>query len=133
MAEVVNTMADNDYEKWADRAIEKALVKMGIVISGMAIMRTPVDTGRLRGSITYATHRTRNRPQGRARGDDGVSNPITKWELYVGSNVDYAEYLEYGTYKTPKQPFLRPALKMARSRIQRIAKEMLGGILDGGK
>lgn len=53
----------------------------------------PVDTGRLRASITHAIDRD-------SRGLVGV----------VGTDVDYAPYVELGTSKAPAQPYLRPAL-----------------------
>jgi HK97 gp10 family phage protein len=31
----------------------------------------------------------------------------------------YASFVELGTYKDPKQPFMRPALKRSRNRIKR--------------
>jgi phage gpG-like protein len=55
-----------------------------------------VQTGRLRGSITWTL------------GADSAS-------LYadVGSNVEYAAYVEYGTDRAPAYPYLRPALAAA--------------------
>jgi len=55
-----------------------------------------VITGRLRGSITWRL------------GEDSQS-------IYadVGSNVEYAIYVEMGTRYQAAKPYLRPALKMA--------------------
>jgi len=52
-----------------------------------------VDTGRLRSSITHAVETTDNEVIG-----------------YVGSNVEYAKWLELGTERVAERPFLRPAL-----------------------
>lgn len=56
----------------------------------------PVDTGRLRGSITYAL------------GRDGAG-------LFadVGTAVEYAPFLELGTRYMAARPFLVPALRAA--------------------
>lgn len=56
----------------------------------------PVDTGRLRGSISYAIAR------------DGAG-------LYadIGTNVEYAAFLELGTRYMAARPFLIPALDAA--------------------
>ncbi len=56
-----------------------------------------VRTGRLRGSITWRL------------GRDAVSPFVD-----VGSNVNYAVYVELGTSRAPAYPFLVPALSAAR-------------------
>lgn len=62
------------------RALEEkkkaALEGVGIQAEGFAKRSTPVDTGRLRNSITHAV-----------RGDD----------VYIGTNVEYGIWLELGT------------------------------------
>lgn len=62
------------------RALEEkkkaALEGVGIQAEGYAKRSTPVDTGRLRDSITHAV-----------RGDD----------VYIGTNVEYGIWLELGT------------------------------------
>jgi len=73
----------------------------------------PVDTGALRRSI-------RQEPRPRREGDSyeagisagggGVVNPKT------GREVDYAAHVEYGTSRTPAQPYLRPGLIHAAMR-----------------
>lgn len=52
----------------------------------------PVDTGRLRASISTTFHK------------DGFT-------AEVGTNVEYAPYIEFGTSKMKSQPFLHPAYK----------------------
>lgn len=52
-----------------------------------------VDSGRLRDSIKF-----------KVKGD----------EVRIGTDVEYAPYLEYGTYKTVQRPYLRPALDSKR-------------------
>lgn len=48
-----------------------------------------VDTGRLRNSLTHAT-------------DEDAA--------YIGTNVEYAPYVELGTYKMKARPYLEPAV-----------------------
>ena len=59
-----------------------------------AVYDTPekgyVRTGRLRNSITYAVD---------------TNEPA----VYIGSNVEYAPYVELGTSKMRARPFLKPA------------------------
>ena len=53
--------------------------------------RAPVDTGKLRDSITY--------------------NKTGEYEYQIGSDVEYAIFQELGTVKLSAQPFLRPSLQ----------------------
>lgn len=67
-----------------------ALESIGQEAEGYAKDDCPVDTGRLRNSISHAVE-----------GDD----------VYIGTNVEYAPYVEYGDYRhtTGKRHFLRDA------------------------
>lgn len=69
--------------------IETALDGVGLLAEGNAQALAPVDTGRLRDSITHVV-------------DD---NAVT-----IGTDVEYAAYVELGTSKHAEQPYLRPAL-----------------------
>ena len=73
-----------------DQALAKALEEVGLVAEGYAKMACPVDTGRLRNSITHQV-----RPSEKS--------------VYIGTNVEYATYVELGTSRMKPQPFLRPA------------------------
>jgi HK97 gp10 family phage protein len=81
---------DNSAEilKAFEQATERALEKIGLAAEGYAKKLAPVDTGRLRNSISHEV--------------DGQ-------EVYIGSNVEYAPYVELGTSKQKAQPFLKPA------------------------
>lgn len=96
-------------------AAERALEKCGLVAEGYAKRLVRVDTGNLRNSITHQV-------------DEGES------AVYIGSNVEYAPYVELGTGRyteggrptpwiyqdeegnwrwtagNPAQPFLKPAV-----------------------
>ena len=58
-----------------DKAKHRALEAIGLTAEGHAKKITPVDTGRLRNSIGHAT-------------DDEAA--------YIGTNVEYAPYVELG-------------------------------------
>ena len=73
-----------------DQALARALEEVGLVAEGYAKKACPVDTGRLRNSITHQV-----RPSEKS--------------VYIGTNVEYAPYVELSTSKTKAQPFLRPA------------------------
>ena len=118
--------------RWDDAmlaAAKRGLVKAGMIVEGQAVRLCPVDKGRLKGSITYATASERSNPKGIAKADDGVSKPSDDYTLYVGTNVEYAPYVEYGTIKMQAQSYLRTALDITKPMLdiayaQEISKEL---------
>lgn len=82
----------DDYSEDVKRAVAEAL-KKGLEMVGLqgekhAKALCPVDTGNLRNSITHTTD------------EDSA---------YIGTNVEYAPYVEFGTSRQKAQPYLRPA------------------------
>lgn len=77
--------------------IAKELARRAIKVERMAKRLCPVDTGRLRSSIGWRVD------------VDGQG-------LYaqIGTNVDYAAPVEFGTARQAPQPYLRPALEQAK-------------------
>ena len=64
----------------------------------------PVDTGRLRNSISHTQS-----------GDTE----------YIGTNVEYAPYVEFGTSKQKAQPYLKPAVTNHVDEYKKIVKSTL--------
>ncbi len=123
-----------DWDACLRDATGRALVTIGLYIAGEAMIRAPVDTGRLAGSITWATDKKRAAVEPPATGRDAVDSPKDEWTLHVGTAVEYAPYMEYGTKRTGAQPYLRPALDDNRKRAQDIyAKALQGAIRRHGK
>lgn len=89
-----------------DNALAKALEEIGLTAEGYAKKLCPVDTGRLRNSITHVT-----RPSEKA--------------VYVGTNVEYAQYVELGTSRAKAQPFLVPAAANHGDTYRRILEDNL--------
>ena len=87
----VTVVEDNtdEFRDGLDAALTRALEKVGLVAEGYAKRLCPVDTGRLRNSITHAME-----------GSEAV---------VIGTNVEYAPYVELGTARQKAQPYLRPA------------------------
>lgn len=75
---------------------EKGLLRLGIDVQNRARQKAPVDTGRLRASISHEL------------GSDGRGPYVD-----VGSNVEYAPHVEYGTSRMSAKPYLRPAIAEA--------------------
>lgn len=90
------------------RAIDRALEEIGLAAEGYAKRACPVDTGNLRNSITHAVE----------SGEDAV---------YIGTNVEYAPYVELGTSRQKAQPFLRPAASEHGAQYRQLLKKALGG------
>lgn len=73
------------------KALSKVLTKAGLIVKSSAKAQAPVDTSRLRGSIS--------------------SKPEDIRQVVIGPNVDYAIYQEFGTKYMKAQPYMRPALE----------------------
>lgn len=133
---IKNTMADKDYDGAFDRVIEEALTEAGVIIEGAAISRVPspgrTGTGRTKGSLTYATKKQHSNAKSPASNADRVSTPTDKWTLYVGTNVEYAQHLEYGTFRMSPRPYLRPALLDNKQRIIRMVQDHIRDGLKRG-
>lgn len=72
---------------------KKGLLRVGMRVQNAAREMCPVDTGRLRSSIQHKPGQDRN-----------------GFYVEVGTNVDYAAFVEFGTSRQRAQPYLRPAL-----------------------
>ena len=65
-------------------------------------------TGRLRNSITHETSESEH-------------------AVYIGTNVEYAPYVELGTSRMAARPFLKPAVTEHTEDFKRIADSILEG------
>ena len=86
---------------------ETALAAIGLECEGYAKAECPVDTGRLRNSISWATSHKND-----AHGSDGSPQATPKENtVYIGSNVEYAVHIEYTdmSHHVGKAHFLRDA------------------------
>lgn len=112
-----------------DGAVERALIKCGVIAEGYAKLKCPVDTGRLRGSIVYATSTSGS--QGQSPAEPGDYTPLEVPQakrVYIGTNVEYAPDVELGTQRQRAQPFLRPAIENHINEYkQTILDELRGG------
>ena len=99
-----------------DMAMARALEEIGMEAEGnavneatWAIYDTPqspsyVRTGTLRNSITHTTD---------------------KDSAYVGTNIEYAPYVEMGTSRMRPRPFIKPAVENYMDDYKEIAKDHL--------
>lgn len=88
--EVTNNRISECLE-FLEQAKAKVIEEWGLLAEGYAKLNCPVDTGRLRNSISH-----------------GKEDENT---MVVGTNVEYAAYVELGTSRHPDpQPYLAPAI-----------------------
>ena len=107
-----------------EQACRNALNAIGSKAEGYAKQACPVDTGRLRNSITYATE---------TKTGDGDSTPNAtpeKKAAYIGSNVEYAPYVEYldKNHKTGGAHFLKAAASNHGEEYKRIAEAAMKAV-----
>lgn len=108
--EILEIRADNRREvaEAIDKAVAAALEEMGLVCEGYAKLACPVDTGRLRSSITHMTKPSDN-------------------AVYVGTNVEYGPCVELGTIHMAARPFLKPAAADHADAYRAILRRHMGG------
>ena len=115
-----------------ERAAIRGLIKASLLVEGQAVLLAPVDKGGLR---------------------DSIGHKVDESELvaYIGTNCEYAIYVEFGTgefaesgngrkggwvykgpdgevhftYGMPPQPYLRPAFRKNQKAIRDILADCL--------
>jgi hypothetical protein len=58
-----------------------------------------------------------------------IDKPSREGETLVGTHVDYSPHVEFGTIKMDSQPFLRPALDMAKGKDLEIVKVKIKNVM----
>lgn len=115
-----------------DNAKDRALTTIGLLAERHAKGYCPVDTGRLRNSITFATSKS----QGSANGSPGTpADPMdykmqgtpSKDTVVLGTNVGYAPHIELGGSKKAPEGFLRPAVMNHMDEYRKAAESALKG------
>ena len=128
MANIEVTLEANNTEEVKEalkEAVQKALTEIGIQVENYATMLCPVDTGRLRGSITFATVTEQDSPREPAEASDGVQETPDENSVVIGTNVEYAAYVEMGTSKMDARPYLEPAVMNHVDEYQQMVEECL--------
>ena len=97
-----------EVEAAVDAAIARGLEICGGKAESYAKQLCPVDTGRLRNSITH--------------------QQIDAKTEVIGTNVKYAPFVELGTKRQKAQPFLRPAAENHAAEYTKILQAELAKI-----
>lgn len=126
------------YDKVTRNKLQDLLIKTSLAIEADAkknlTANGSVDTGRLRFSIYSDVSKvkaleaevgTQLSSVGRRsyKSSRGKGEKNKRWN----TNVEYAPYVEYGTYKTPAKPFLRPAYDKNITKFNEQVSKILGG------
>lgn len=87
------------------KQLQNGFMACGTIAEGYAKDECPVDTGRLRNSITWAV-------RGNSGKGDGRDTPNAEPEeatVYIGTNVEYAPHVEFKdmSHKTGNAHFLK--------------------------
>lgn len=93
-----------------DSQLQVAFEECGMDAEYYAKRACPVDTGRLKNSITHEV--------------DGYGSGI---KAVVGTNVEYASYVENGTYRSKAKPYIKPSVSDHISHYQSVVKKHLQG------
>ncbi len=125
---------DSKLRKIGEAVAMKKLVRVGFMVEREAKRLAPVDTGRLRASISTnwtgsgmshgevlkkagATILRTKKVKGRktrlrtGKPVEGIGRSTEKFTVVVGTNVQYFGEIEFGKTGRTAQPFLRPAFK----------------------
>ena len=100
----------DEFLKMCDSQGQAAFEECGSDMEYYAKRACPVDTGRLHNSITHEV--------------DGCGSGI---KAIVGTNVEYAQYVEDGTYRMAARPYIKPSVSDHISHYQSVIKKYLNG------
>ena len=129
----------DDMKNALTEEIITALMRGGMIIEAEAKRRCPVDTGRLRASIwtdverlDETTFRLSMGASGETKTTVGVEREKdwrgkSRAKYGVGTNVEYAKFVEFGTSKMAAKPFLRPAID---AKAKDVVEEIRGSLRD---
>lgn len=120
-------------EEIESRAL-KALTMCGMVVERTAKQLAPADTGLLRNSITWAL--AGKKPAAKSYKADKPKNGVIQTgeysgtapnddelSVFIGTNVEYAPYVELGTSRQEAQPFLKPAAANSKNALEQCFKK----------
>ena len=115
----------------AGKALERATVSGALLVANRAKENCPYKTGNLRRSIHVGGHAGESGGLLNTTGGDvrGNQNSRNHAEVQVGTDVEYAGPVEFGTAHRRGRPFLRPALDEQVEAVGREIGEALADLL----
>lgn len=112
----------------------KAITENALILEREIASKTPVDTGHLRGSIStiaplistdgsggcfFGKKGTKATECRSIVHPGGIEGSVDSNEAFVGTNVSYAPYVEYGTKYMKAQSFMRTGYESAKPKMDR--------------
>lgn len=134
MAEIKINSHVKDVKAALGVKVSVILEALGLQAQGNAIDEITnmkaVDTGRLRNSITWVTTKAQGEAnaQGGANAEPGDYSPhgtADDDKVYIGTNVEYAPYIELGTAESGGRPFLKNAIVKHMDEYKKIIEDGL--------
>ena len=122
-----------------DERVEAAMIAIGAQAETYAKTRCPIGTpestgipgyigGTLRGSITFATSTQHSGGKSPAEAKDFEAHGTPKkGTVVIGTNVEYAIYVEKGTSKMAARPYLGPAISDHIGEYETLLRSILRG------
>ena len=95
-----------------EKGIKNGLEAIGLTAETYAKKATPVDTGRLRNSISHTV--------------DGEA-------VYIGTNVEYAPYVELGTSRAKAHHMLQKAATEHSAEYKRLAEDAIQSAINNSQ
>ena len=112
MADIKFTSNVNDILSALEKGKRNALTAIGATAETYAKKETPVCTGRLRNSISHSV--------------DGEA-------AYIGSNVEYAPYVELGTSRAKAHHMLQKAATEHSAEYKRLAEDAIQSAINNSQ
>jgi HK97 gp10 family phage protein len=146
--DVLVTWNGDDVKRRAASLIGKSTWTVGMAVMSDAKLLCPVDYGYLAASIMVASKEktteldavtakpgkfTKRETKAFSHSSVLLAPPTFRKikqpgameansQVFVGTAVEYGPYIEFGTIRSDAQPFLRPALDMARGKVPQIVQ-----------
>lgn len=121
------------------KAMGRALYAIGVTAQGDIVKymskpdftgRDIVDTGRLRGSISFVTPEEESGVyDNNAEGSDALSGKGLENTVIIGTNVEYADEVNNGTKKQKGRKFMENGIEPNWDKYKDLAKEVFEGKL----
>lgn len=130
----------NEFKNAFEQAKHRGLEAIGMTAEGYAKRKCPVDTGRLRNSITYAVagYATHVESYRRDNVSGGTSKKHGRYEygggamegekdsaVFIGTNVEYAPYVENGARGRKPVHFLQDAATSHSDKYKRLMEDSM--------
>ena len=112
MADIKFTSNVNDILSALEKGKRNALTAIGSTAETYAKQETPVDTGRLRNSISHTV--------------DGEA-------AYIGTNVEYAPYVELGTSRAKAHHMLQKAATEHSAEYKQLAEDAIQSAINNSQ